>query len=328
MVARSGTAAESCSHAAMFSQRMLLCWRWSIASWPAGGFVPRNGTVVHDGSEGLVFDGRAILKKLYYLQAVLKAEALRALGGPTFDSAKSAAWYKLLLRYPAQCTEELSAAQCKAILRGDVPGEAVPRKRRRLALPMALGPPGLLAAAAVEEDGEVAGDLLPAPLAIADAAEADEASARSTSPRSSSKSSSRSMSDEIIGDAADEAPKRILGQRVWVEKHRGRKDVGWRVQCSQPDHPRCRLYKSVAQARKLGAHQPSAFPRSVAMARKHHGRRKPCRMAADDSAGARVPRRARLAQFACLTLLVDDAEAIACGIMRLCRRRMYNSALV
>ena len=225
----------------------------------ASGFVPRDGTVVHDGSEGLVFDRRAIIKKLYYLQAVLKAEALRALGGPTFDSAKSAAWYKLLLRYPAQCTEELSAAQCKAILRGDVPGEAVPRKRRRLALPTALGPPGLLAAAAVEEDGEVAGDLLPAPLAIADAAEADEASARSTSPRSSSNSSSRSMSDEIIGDAADEAPKRILGQRVWVEKHRGRKDVGWRVQCSQPDHPRCRLYKSVAQARKQGHTSPALF---------------------------------------------------------------------
>ena len=157
-----------------------------------------------------------------------------------FDSTKSAVWHTLLLRYPAKCTEELSAAQRKAILRGEVPGEAAPRKRRRLALPVALGPPGLLAAAAVEEDGEVAGDL-PAPLATADAAEADAdvASARFTSPRSSSTSSSRSMSDEMIGDAADDdrAPQRILGRRVSVEKHRGRTDVGWRVQCMQPARP-------------------------------------------------------------------------------------------
>jgi hypothetical protein len=80
----------------------------------ASGFVPRDGTVVHDCSEGLVVDRRAIIKKLYYVQVVLMAEALSAWGWG-YDSAKNAAWYKLLLRHPAKCTEELAAAQRKAI---------------------------------------------------------------------------------------------------------------------------------------------------------------------------------------------------------------------
>ena len=78
------------------------------------------------------------------------------------------------------------------------------------------------------------------------------------SPSSSSSSSSSSpSSDGDIDDEPDdvacdvdaapiyEAPDAIFGQRVKVEHHRDRKDVGLRISCCNADHANCRRYRSV-----------------------------------------------------------------------------------
>jgi hypothetical protein len=191
-------------------------------------YIKVDRPVIHTKTSGLFFDGRNLLSKRAYLQAVLDSQRLFQKGVKEFRSGLSVAYYLALMKSPGPLPRNISTKCCQELLKALDPalaealiGDAAPLPPAAPAQPLAL------------QDLHISGDDEVPVAAIAG----------SSSSNDSSSSSSSNHAGQISGDdEADPYPNFLEGVAVVVERHSDRSDTGLRVQCQV--HQNCELYRS------------------------------------------------------------------------------------
>ena len=219
-----------------------------------GWTVLHSRLVLKPGVEDKRFDMRKLSSKRLCYQAILAREDLWAKGLSTLPSTATQGAYHYVLVAKGLAgldwNMENMAEFVKALLDQEITSLALQRQAVVLARPAPVPrPPRALAIA-----GDSGDESEPAPaiaFAAAPLCEAGDSSSTSSSSSSSSSSSGDSSSSEeapaAIGIAADdeeppwEPPKTILGRKVGVEAHQGRR--GLRVPCGH--HPGCKRFRTL-----------------------------------------------------------------------------------
>ena len=210
----------------------VLCLRDALL---ADGWLPAPHRVDHTPAAPRIFDNRKLTSSRAYMQALLMAPEIWAKENASFLSAKTAAYYRLLMKSCVAVNPALSARECETALESIAAGSEFPTPARLRGIPALAD-----VARFCLEDGEIDDGDCDAP------ALEDDHIAEGPPEHGEHGEHGASVDDDIDngddGSPPFEWPSTLLGTPFVPEAHEGRADFGFRVNCLW--HDDCRKYRN------------------------------------------------------------------------------------